>query len=591
MNLRNKNGSITIFVLVGLLFMSAFLLVSYANNVNRSKIAKEQIDIIKDIYGKNMEDRVQDIYSKAASIPEIKVEISQTTGGVMNIGITLNGMTDEPEVEKYKFNGETKYSKEELYKYIEVNNLYDVEKELEITIINDIKNKTEFKEIVKFVKPTINELPSEFGVESMEESETYIEYVEYDEKGGTTEYIAFDQSFSTIKKLVAFVRTNNKYEKTNVTINAKGNNNLNSTLTKEVTFIKIAAPIIGTIPTPIITNVTQVNESYVTYDDLGRKEEIYKIVEVPELTFDTMIDVVNFANTWLFDNKQYEVETPIKVVAKGNNNLISESTQTIKFIRGVKVANESEFTTALASTSPSYIQLANDIACTNIISVDGVTHKLDLNNQTVSKTVANESFTFITLGSNTNLTIIDSSSEKNGTILAKLSEPNNDTGSTDDRLNTIYAINNQGTLKIESGKIASDLVQKVGKAKKNIHVKDLAKTIKNTGTLNLNGGAITSNTVTQGISNSATRNGEATAIGIENTGTVNLNSGNITCYAEANMKMASIIYGETRAYAYGVTNSGGTVNRNNSVTISVTAVANDEGSYKETKDSAEIKEV
>lgn len=57
------------------------------------------------------------------------------------------------------------------------------------------------------------------------------------------------------------------------------------------------------------------------------------------------------------------------------------------------------------------------------------------------------------------------------------------------------------------------------------------------------------------------------------------------------MKMASIIYGETRAYAYGVTNSGGTVNRNNSVTISVTAVANDEGSYKETKDSAEIKEV
>lgn len=591
MNLRNKNGSITIFVLVGLLFMSAFLLVSYANNVNRSKIAKEQIDIIKDIYGKNMEDRVQDIYSKAASIPEIKVEISQTTGGVMNIGITLNGMTDEPEVEKYKFNGETKYSKEELYKYIEVNNLYDVEKELEITIINDIKNKTEFKEIVKFVKPTINELPSEFGVESMEESETYIEYVEYDEKGGTTEYIAFDQSFSTIKKLVAFVRTNNKYEKTNVTINAKGNNNLNSTLTKEVTFIKIAAPIIGTIPTPIITNVTQVNESYVTYDDLGRKEEIYKIVEVPELTFDTMIDVVNFANTWLFDNKQYEVETPIKVVAKGNNNLISESTQTIKFIRGVKVANESEFTTALASTSPSYIQLANDIACTNIISVDGVTHKLDLNNQTVSKTVANESFTFITLGSNTNLTIIDSSSEKNGTILAKLSEPNNDTGSTDDRLNTIYAINNQGTLKIESGKIASDLVQKVGKAKKNIHVKDLAKTIKNSGKLDLNGGTITSNAVTQGNSHAATRNGEATAIGIENTGTVNLNSGNITCYAEANMRMSSIIYGETRAYAYGVTNSGGTVNRNNSVTISVTAIANDEDSYKETKDSAEIKEV
>jgi len=50
MNLRNKNGSITIFVLVGLLFMASFLILSYGSNINKSKIAKEQFNIISDIY-------------------------------------------------------------------------------------------------------------------------------------------------------------------------------------------------------------------------------------------------------------------------------------------------------------------------------------------------------------------------------------------------------------------------------------------------------------------------------------------------------------------------------------------------------------
>lgn len=50
MNIRDKKGSITIFVLVGLLFMSSFLIISFATNVNKSKIAKEQFNIISDIY-------------------------------------------------------------------------------------------------------------------------------------------------------------------------------------------------------------------------------------------------------------------------------------------------------------------------------------------------------------------------------------------------------------------------------------------------------------------------------------------------------------------------------------------------------------
>lgn len=52
MRLKNEKGSITIFVLVALLFMSAFLMIAYANNVNKSKIAKEQLDIMRYIYYK-----------------------------------------------------------------------------------------------------------------------------------------------------------------------------------------------------------------------------------------------------------------------------------------------------------------------------------------------------------------------------------------------------------------------------------------------------------------------------------------------------------------------------------------------------------
>ena len=56
MNLKNNKGSVTIFVLIGLLFMSSFLIISFASNVNRSKIAKEQFDIISKIYSSKTDD-------------------------------------------------------------------------------------------------------------------------------------------------------------------------------------------------------------------------------------------------------------------------------------------------------------------------------------------------------------------------------------------------------------------------------------------------------------------------------------------------------------------------------------------------------
>ena len=50
MKLKDNKGSITMSVLVGLLFMTSFLLLSYGSNVNKSKIVKEQKEIIQMLY-------------------------------------------------------------------------------------------------------------------------------------------------------------------------------------------------------------------------------------------------------------------------------------------------------------------------------------------------------------------------------------------------------------------------------------------------------------------------------------------------------------------------------------------------------------
>ena len=50
MNFKDKKGSISIFVLIMLLFMSSFLIILYASNVNKSKTIKEQFNIISRIY-------------------------------------------------------------------------------------------------------------------------------------------------------------------------------------------------------------------------------------------------------------------------------------------------------------------------------------------------------------------------------------------------------------------------------------------------------------------------------------------------------------------------------------------------------------
>lgn len=253
------------------------------------------------------------------------------------------------------------------------------------------------------------------------------------------------------------------------------------------------------------------------------------------------------------------------------------------------VANEADLISALSEGNAD-VKLIGDINCSSPLVINTLNNTIDLNGHNLTYTNNTGSFTFITIEENASLNIKDTSSEQDGKVLAQLLEESYN-GNPEDRYNTIYTINNKGTLTIESGEVTSNLVQLPGEVDYNIHSKCLAKTITNTGTINLNGGNITSYIDSQGVSDSATRNGEATAVGIENAGIVNLNSGSITAEAHARMERASIIYGETRAYAYGVQNSStGTVNRSENVSITVIADAHSHDTYTTKKDSAEIKQ-
>lgn len=65
MKIKSQKGSITIFVLIALLFYTAFLLLMYAANTNKFKTISEKSDILKGIYEKNTsEESINNIYNK-----------------------------------------------------------------------------------------------------------------------------------------------------------------------------------------------------------------------------------------------------------------------------------------------------------------------------------------------------------------------------------------------------------------------------------------------------------------------------------------------------------------------------------------------
>ncbi len=419
MNLRNQKGSIALFVLIALLFYIGFLLLLYANNLNKIQTISEKIELIKSIYEKNI-NNIDDVYNRRLA-------------GNDNL---------QP-------------------------------------VIEDIPTRI----LTNHIESVIN------NGTSLKDS-----YETYGTLGGKTEYIAFNNTFSSLKEVVQYANTNNLYGSCDIKINAYGNNEKKST-------------------------------------------------------------------------KQ----------------------QTIEILKGVEIKSEADLKTALNVTEPLYLRLENNIACLDTIHIDNVTHQLDLNDKEMSYTKENESFNFLTIGTNANITILDSTTDKNGTIIANLLQEIQSDGNA--RNNTICCIRNNGNLTIESGKIAANLIQKMLEKKDGTSIEDTCSGIENTGTINLNGGTIYSNTETQGCVYLAVRRSKAHGRGIINTGTVNLEKGNIITNSVASIIRASgaTVWGKTYAYAYGILGSG-TVNNSGNVVFTTTATANSDGTYYTDSENIDISE-
>ncbi len=419
MRVKSQKGSITVFVLIALLFYMGFLLLLYAGNINKVQTISEKLDLIKAIYNKNLQN-IDDVYNRRLA------------------------QNDNME-----------------------------------PIIEDIPTRI----LVNHIESVIDK-----GT-TLKDS-----YEKYGALEGKTEYIAFNNNFSSLKEVVQYANTNNLYGNCDIEINAYGNN--------------------------------------------GKK---------------------------------------------------STKQQTVEILKGAEIKSEADLKTALSVIEPLYLRLENNISCLDTILIDNVTHQLDLNNKEMSYTKENESFNFLTIGTNANITILDSSTDKNGTIIANLLQEVQSDGNA--RNNSICCIRNDGNLTIESGKVAANLVQKMLNKRDGTSVDDTCSTIENTGTINLKGGTIYSNIETQGCVYLVVKSSKSHGRGIINTGTINLEKGNIITNSVSNMIRASgaTVLGKTYAYAYGILGSG-TVNNSGNVVFTTTATSNSDGTYYTDSENIDISE-
>ena len=490
-------------------------------------------------------------------------------------------------------------SMEKIIEYVKEKNKYH---KLNITINATGENGKSAEESIQTVEfindsrvPTIENLPTPIIISDGEPIiEIQDSYVTFGTTGGIEKYTieGIQQEFSSMKEIVYFAREwlkeNNMNEVTaNIIVNAIGTNTKTATLTQAITFIiDDVQPIISPWPEIIITNVTPILDSYVTYGPSGRKSESYTILDI-DTPFPTMTELERFAENWLVENNQHEVAVSVLADATGNNEKNSKLTQTVTFIRGATVSTEAQLRAALSSTIPLYIYVTSDIVLTNSISIDGVTQVLDLNGHTISRTVKNENFTLLTIGSSANLTIVDSNPSNQGKLLAKIEETASSDGNK--RENSINCIKNYGVLTLNSGTVAAEGNVIIEKAKKNTAVNQTVTAISSDGTVNLNGGNVYVDVRTQACSYLLVRNSRATAYGINSGGTVNLNAGTITTNARSYAVRSSgaTVYGQNYATAYGILNAG-TVN-GSGVTFSTYAYADSSGATITDSDYKDIK--
>lgn len=368
-------------------------------------------------------------------------------------------------------------------------------------------------------------------------------------------------------------------------IYSKNFNNIDDVYNRRLSRNDNMQPVINW-PSQIITNVTDIRDSYEEFGATGGRVEYV----VSNNKFSSIKEVVN--NT--IEKGSYGTIT-VTATAYGNNGLITKDEKNIEIIRGMKVTNEAELKTAFATTGDLYVYIDKDIECTETISTDNINHKLDLNNHSITNNVTNylknEYISLITIGENSKLTIMDKSKEQKGYININLIEEAISDGK--DRENSIYAIKNNGELTIESGTVFANLSQKITQKNDGTTVLDYCGAIDNYGTINLNGGTIKTNIETCGCTYLVVKTSSANGRGIVSAGTVNLNSGNIIVRSEASMVRGklSTVLGKTHAYSYGILNSNGTVNKNDNVKFDISAVANSSGTYAHDSEQLEITNV
>lgn len=368
------------------------------------------------------------------------------------------------------------------------------------------------------------------------------------------------------------------------TIYSKNFNNIDDVYNRRLSRNDNMQPVINW-PSQIITNVTDIRDSYEEFGATGGRVEYV----VSNNKFSSIKEVVN--NT--IEKGSYGTIT-VTATAYGNNGLITKDEKNIEIIRGMKVTNEAELKTAFATTGDLYVYIDKDIECTETISTDNINHKLDLNNHSITNNITNylknEYVSLITIGENSKLTIMDKSKEQKGYININLIEEAISDGK--DRENSIFVLRNNGILTIESGRIFANISQKMLHKNDATNVQNHCSAIDNYGTVNLNGGIIETNVEVRACTYLVVKIATANGRGIVNAGTVNLNSGNIIVKTDASMLKAkgTSIWGKTYAYSYGIVNVNGEVNRSENVTFELVATAHKESTYAHDSEQAEITE-
>lgn len=367
-------------------------------------------------------------------------------------------------------------------------------------------------------------------------------------------------------------------------IYSKNFNNIDDVYNRRLSRNDNMQPVINW-PSQIITNVTDIRDSYEEFGATGGRVEYV----VSNNKFSSIKEVVN--NT--IEKGSYGTIT-VTATAYGNNGLITKDEKNIEIIRGMKVTNEAELKTAFATTGDLYVYIDKDIECTETISTDNINHKLDLNNHSITNNITNylknEYVSLITIGENSKLTIMDKSKEQKGYININLIEEAISDGK--DRENSIFVLRNNGILTIESGRIFANISQKMLHKNDGTNVQNHCSAIDNYGTVNLNGGIIETNVEVCACTYLVVKIATANGRGIVNAGTVNLNSGNIIVKTDASMLKAkgTSIWGKTYAYSYGIVNVNGEVNRSENVTFELVATAHKESTYAHDSEQAEITE-